>query len=534
MLTTSDAELLRQYARNKSEAAFGEIVRRYANLVYSAARRQTDDVEEAHDVAQMVFVDLAQKAGSISPKSLLAGWLYRGVRLQALEWRRNHQRRQQRERLAMDSLDSSSEACGEWTAVQPLLDDAMASLPDKDRDALLLRFFKNESLANVGGTLGISEDAAQKRVSRAIGKLREFLAQRGITTTEAALSATLAANAVEMASGGAAALWVSGALAGAPLSAPSLLTLFNMKTAFIIAALAGSLVVLTVLQVRSAREVDALQAALKSQAEDLAAARAQIEQLNTRPTVAADDSPTREIARLRARIDRLRSDLAAEKAHSATGAKPGETAESPTNAERFPAQITIECVCLTGPASGLYGTLTGLMPAVNAFAMVDAATNNAELNRIASPRVTTLCGRQARIEVEDTVPFGAGSTNVGLSLDVLPECSSDSENISLQFSFRATRVTAQSGIEEISTNTTLNVPDGDALVLTMGIPGTGPWFGGDPTNSESARALLILLAPTLIDRAGNRLHPAPTNSVSQSVTANPSGIFPGPSAPPSN
>src|SRR5580658_4497046 len=115
MLTTSDFELLRQYARNKSEAAFGEIVRRYANLVYSAARRQTDDVEEARDVAQMVFLDLARKAGSIGAKSLLAGWLYRGVRLQALEWRRNHQRRQKRERLAMDSLDSSSDACGEWT-----------------------------------------------------------------------------------------------------------------------------------------------------------------------------------------------------------------------------------------------------------------------------------------------------------------------------------------------------------------------------------------------------------------------------------
>ena len=534
MLTTSDAELLRQYARNKSEDAFGEIVRRYANLVYSAARRQTDDVEEARDVAQMVFLDLARKAGSIGAKSLMAGWLYRGVRLQALEWRRNHQRRQQRERLAMDSLDSPSEACGEWTAVQPLLDDAMARLPDKDRDALLLRFFKNESLATVGGTLGISEDAAQKRVSRALGKLRGFLAQRGITTTEAALSATLVAHAVEMAPSGAAASWVSGALAGAPLSASNLLTLFNMKTACVMAALASGLVVLTVLHARSAREVDALQAALKSQAEDLGGARAQIEQLNARPTAAADDSQAREIVRLRAQIDHLRSDLAAEKARAATGAKTGEMAESLTNAERFPPQIEIECVCLTGPASGLHGYLTGLMPADSAFAMVDAATNNSELNRIASPRVTTLCGRQAHIAAEDTVPFGAGSTNVGLSLDVLPDCSADSENISLQFSFRATRVTAQSTLEEISTNTTVNLPDGDALVLTMGIPGTGPWFAGDSTNTEGARTLLILLTPTLIDPAGNRLHATHTDSDPQSVKANPSGIFPGSGNPPSN
>ncbi len=145
--------------------------------------------------------------------------------------------------------------------------------------------------------------------------------------------------------------------------------------------------------------------------------------------------------------------------------------------------------------------------------MADAATNNPELNRIAMPKVTTLCGRQAHIATEDTVAFGAGSTNVGLSLDVVPECSTNSDNISLQLFFRADRVTAQSAIEEISTNTTLNVPDGNALVLTMGIPGTGPWFAGDPTNSESARTLTIFLTPTLIDAAGNQFACSPhTNS----------------------
>jgi membrane protein implicated in regulation of membrane protease activity len=409
----------------------------------------------------------------------------------------------------------------------------MASLADKDRDALLLRFFKNESLASLGGTMGISEDAAQKRVSRALGKLREFLAQRGITTSEAALSATLAANAIETAPGGAAAVWISGALAGAPLSSSSVLTLLNMKTAFLIAALAGRFLVLTVLHVRSLRRVDKLQAALQAQAKDIAALRAEIEQLNARPTVTEEDARTREIARLRAKIDRLRTDLDAEKARKTISTPQSEMRGPSAVADAIPPQVVIQSAFLTAPTAAFSGAATGLMTADQAASMVTALTNHPDVNLIFLPRVTTLCGRQAHVAATDSVPIGSGSTNIGLSLDVLPECSTNSGLVSLQFFLVGTHLTAQSEIEQITTNASIAVPDGNALVLTMGIPGDGPWFAGDPTNSEGSRALIMVLTPTLIDPAGNRLHPADTNDSPQTVTANPSGVFSAPGPLPS-
>src|SRR5437868_6984911 len=113
MQTPTDAELLREYAANRSEAAFGEIVRRYADFVYSAALRQVGNPEQARDVAQVVFTDLARKAGSLSANTLLIGWLCHGARLAALGQLRSDRRRQERERHAMDFLDASS-ATGDW------------------------------------------------------------------------------------------------------------------------------------------------------------------------------------------------------------------------------------------------------------------------------------------------------------------------------------------------------------------------------------------------------------------------------------
>ena len=160
MQTKSDAELLRDYAANHSEEAFGEIVRRYADLVYSAALRQVGVTEQARDVAQTVFADLARKAGSLHAHTVLMGWLYRAARLAALEELRNDRRRLDRERQAMDLLNSEPESPNDWKALRLVLDEAIASLATKERDALLLRFFKNESLASIGATLDISEDAA--------------------------------------------------------------------------------------------------------------------------------------------------------------------------------------------------------------------------------------------------------------------------------------------------------------------------------------------------------------------------------------
>ena len=169
--------------------------------MYSAALRQVDSPDIAAEVAQSVFIGLARDARSLSPKlagnASLAGWLCRGARNISLNLRRDEFRRNSRERQAMENLDSPPDTTPDWERLRPVLDAAMAELSEPDYDALVLRFFKNQDLRSVGLALCVSDDAAQKRVSRALDKLRDLLSQRGITTSAAALSLVLAANAVQ-------------------------------------------------------------------------------------------------------------------------------------------------------------------------------------------------------------------------------------------------------------------------------------------------------------------------------------------------
>ena len=201
MQSLSDAELLQEYANHASEESFRKIVTRYTDLVYSAALRQVQSPDLAKDVTQTVFIDLAHKASSLSKRSdaaALIGWLYQSTRYRCLTLLRTERRRQTRETHAMEQLTDSSES-PQWEHIGPVLDQAMTELSDDDRNALLLRFFHNEDFHSVGMSLGISSDAAQKRVTRAVEKLRRHLSQMGITAGAAGLTFALTANAVQAA-----------------------------------------------------------------------------------------------------------------------------------------------------------------------------------------------------------------------------------------------------------------------------------------------------------------------------------------------
>ncbi len=219
MQEKSDIQLLREYAAQRNEAAFREIVDRHTDLVYSSALRQVLSPDLAGDVAQSVFTDLARKARplarSLEESASLLGWLFRSTRFAALNQLREDRRRQARERQAMEHFDSSPETTPEWDRVGPVLDEAMGELNDEDREAVLLRFFKNRDFRAIGQALGVSDDAAQKRVSRALDRLHSHLVSRGVTTTAIALSTTLSANAVQAAPVGLAVTLSTGALAGA-------------------------------------------------------------------------------------------------------------------------------------------------------------------------------------------------------------------------------------------------------------------------------------------------------------------------------
>ena len=194
-MALSDEELLRQYASAGSNAAFAELVGRYLSLVYSAARRQVQSSALAEDIAQSVFIDLSKNAGKLKPGQPLAAWLYLVTRRTAIDVIRRESRRQSREQTASEIAAMTSHS-SPWTQVEPLLDEAMETLSEADRQALLLRYFASKSLREVGETLGTSEDAAQKRISRALEQLRTVFARRGIALTAAGLATDLSAHAV--------------------------------------------------------------------------------------------------------------------------------------------------------------------------------------------------------------------------------------------------------------------------------------------------------------------------------------------------
>jgi RNA polymerase sigma factor (sigma-70 family) len=200
MQSWDDMALVREYAAHSSEIAFETLVARHISLVYSAALRQVTDPLLAQEVTQAVFIILARKAASLRAGTFLVGWLFKTTRYVAATELRNLARRQRREQEAYmetSRAENSDEAM--WLHIAPLLDEAMESLGEADRRAILLRYFKSQTLAEVGAGLATSEEAARKRVDRAVERLRKFFTKRGVTLTAAAIAGAVSANSVQAA-----------------------------------------------------------------------------------------------------------------------------------------------------------------------------------------------------------------------------------------------------------------------------------------------------------------------------------------------
>lgn len=238
-MVPSDSDLLRRYVEDHSEAAFAELVGRRIDLVYAAALRQLGgDAARAHDVAQQVFIDLARKARSLWRHPSLVGWLYTSTHHAAVNIIRTESSRKKREEeaLAMENLDRSSTQKTDWERVRPLLDAAMHELGERERHLVLLRFFERQDFHAISREMGLTENAAQKRVGRALDKLQAILAKRGVKSTSTALGLALGTEAIVAAPAGLAASVSGTALtaAAASLGATAMGILGFMSTSKIV------------------------------------------------------------------------------------------------------------------------------------------------------------------------------------------------------------------------------------------------------------------------------------------------------------
>jgi RNA polymerase sigma factor (sigma-70 family) len=330
----TDQELLREYAGSRSEAAFAELVRRHLDLVHSAALRMVCDAHLAQDVSQGVFVALAQQAGQLTDRPVLVGWLHRTAQNLAARTVRTEVRRRGREQEA-SAMNASTGAGPDspWEEVAPQLDHLLGELKEADRDALLLRYGERKSAREVAALAGISEEAAQKRVSRALERLRELLAAKGVAVSLGALMALLGAHAVQAAPAG---------LAAAALAAGTALPASTaIATAKVVAmtTLQKTLIAATVVAglgtgLYQAHLASGLRAEVRSLRQEQAPLRAELALLSQERNAATNrlasllreldqlKGRSQELGRLRARTSDLRRELDAAAEETAALADP--------------------------------------------------------------------------------------------------------------------------------------------------------------------------------------------------------------------
>jgi len=430
----TDQQLLGDYAAQRSETAFAELVRRHIDLVYSAALRMVCDAHLAEDVTQGAFVALAQNARRLAGHPVLSGWLHRTAQNLAANAVRSEVRRRAREQeaVAMNQL-LAAEPEASWEAIAPRLDDALGKLNDTERDAVLLRYFERKTARDMAEILGISEDAAQKRVNRAVDRLRELFLKQHTPVGANSLALLISAHAVQSAP----AALMKTALAAA---------LAKGATAGVSSLIKGALTVMT----------------WKTKASIIAAAIV----LLAAGTVVVTQNGSKKPAAARATVK---------------------------------VQIQISAAIVTAPMTDAEAILKDLSkpqaptnPSSTAFRDLIAQHPGATLE--SAPRIVTGDGMQAVMSATRTVPFNGATTNIGVTLDILPNLVSNLVSLNVRAELRELTQDTPPAIRVTTVDQAVEVPAGKMLKILKPIPDTAT----GRTNS-----LLIFLTPHIVDAAGN-------------------------------
>jgi RNA polymerase sigma factor (sigma-70 family) len=313
----TDSKLLHDYVERRCESAFAELVNRHVGLVYSVARRAVVDEHLAQDVTQTTFTILARQAQHLAARAPLSSWLHRTALNQAAKLVRSEMRRRAREQEAYAMQTMPIESDSDWKRIAPKLDAALDKLAEADRAAILLRYFERKSAKEIGDALQISEEAAQKRVTRALERLRGLLVGRESALTTASLAALIATQAVVAAPLGlstsvSAAALAGGAIAGGTaINTLELILMSKLKisaaSALVVAVVATPLV----LQHQMVARLRSENSVLQGQAQRIDGLRGEIARLSAQLSDARQASATStdpsELLRLRGQMGRMRA-----------------------------------------------------------------------------------------------------------------------------------------------------------------------------------------------------------------------------------
>lgn len=494
MVQQSSEQLLREFARGGSEETFRKIVERHVGLVYATPRRITGNAQLAEDVAQIVFRDLARKAGEVGQGQIVAGWLHRHTSFTASKMVRGERRRRERELLSAEE-----QPMHERTELAPLLEPALEKLRDDDRTALVLRFLEARELREVGATLGISEDAAQKRVSRALEKLRAILARGGMSISAAALSAALQAQVTAAPANLSKTILTAVAAASITPMTSHLILKFAGSSAAIIAVALG----LTLQQQKIQRLSEELKQRAAEPPATLNPLQAEVEHL--RRDNAELHKLRGDVTALRQRVRELEAAARAItiRVEPEAPLKPIQVQIAARYAE-VPEPVIAELQSLGIPVPMDRNTAVVLTPE-QSHALTEHLEKREGVDLLSAPKITTVDRREARIGVEDQVLIEGQSHPVGTVLNVLPEVSADRTMTSLKLDATCTEylgISEQDQAPRFRVRQAQSfgaVQGGQSLLLqAMALPhedGTPP----------AARKMLILVSPALINADGSPL-----------------------------
>ena len=189
-----DLVLLQRFKETRDPDAFREIVRRYTGAVFVTCHRILRDSGSAEDAAQETFFRLMTRPQRVTAS--LGGWLHRAATRLALDIRRSDGSRRRRE-IAY-GVPQQVEAM-DWADVAPKLDEALAALPEDQRELLVRHFLRGEAQADLAMELRTSPATLSRKMKAAVDALRQELGGRGLLVAPGLLLTFLAQNATSSA-----------------------------------------------------------------------------------------------------------------------------------------------------------------------------------------------------------------------------------------------------------------------------------------------------------------------------------------------